>query len=497
MARIGCLLVPSFPLAARLRAEPALAREPLALLDGQRVVAATAPARKAGVRRGLSGPQARALAPSLALAPRDREAEAAARQALLEACEAFSPLVEDAGPGVAYLDLEGCGDEKAALRALLRRCAGLGLPARAGLAGSRVAARLAARLSPDEPTVVQEGRDRVFLAPLPLAQLSPDEKTGRTLERWGIRTIGALAALPEAQLVARLGQPAWLLRRLSLGEDPKPLIPRRRPAEFREGLSLEWALCELEPFTAAAEPLVTRLCARLEAAALACRSLGVTLTLDPSGIDERRIQLAAPTRDARTLLGLLRLELAARPPVSPIVGVALSAEPDRAREVQLSLFAPASPSPDLLSTMLARLSALLGPDRLGSPKPVSGHAPERFAVAPYAPPPAPLGPPVEGALERGGPFCAVRVLRPEVPLEVLVGERLSPPRPTQVRSTGGALPISGRVTVASGPWRVEEAWWGDAPVARDYWDLELSDGALYRVFLDRASGRWFADGVYD
>jgi protein ImuB len=511
-ARIACLLVPSFPLAARLRAEPELSRLPAAVLQGSgaaaKVVGATTLARRAGVASGLSAPQARALLPALTLRPRDEPAEAAAQQALLEAAEAFSPVVEEAGPGVAYLDLTGCGDEKAALRSLVRRCGALGLSARAGCAGSRVAARLAARLSAGEPTVVVEGQDRRFLAPLPLGHLRPDERTAKTLERWGLRSIGALAQLPEAQLAARLGKPGWLLRRLALGEDPKPLIPRRKPAVFREGVSLEWTLSELEPFAAAAEPLVQRLCARLEAASLSCRALSLSLSLEPSGADERLIRLAAPTRDARTLLGLLRLELATRPPAAPLSGFALTAEPDRARETQLSLFGPAAPSPDLLSTTIARLCALLGPDRLGSPKTVSGHRPERFAVAPYEPPAAdggfpfgerPDASPLDGAdakLERGRPFCAVRALRPAVPLEVLVGG--TPPRPTQLSSLEAeGFPVSGRVVVASGPWRLEEGWWQDCPLRRDYWDVELSDGALYRVYLDHAAKAWFADGLYD
>lgn len=502
-ARIACLLVPSFPLAARLRAEPELSRLPAAVLQGSgaaaKVVGATTIARRAGVASGLSAPQARALLPALTLRPRDEHAEAAAQQALLEAAEAFSPVVEEAGPGVAYLDLSGCGDEKAALRSLTRRCGALGLSARAGCAGSRVAARLAARLSAGEPTVVVEGQDRQFLAPLPLGHLRPDERTGKTLERWGLRSIGALAQVPEAQLVARLGKPGWLLRRLALGEDPKPLIPRRKPAVFREGLSLEWALTELEPFAAAAEPLVQRLCARLEASSLSCRALSLSLSLEPSGADERAIRLAAPTRDARTLLGLLRLELATRPPAAPLSGFSLTAEPDRARQTQLSLFGPAAPSPDLLSTTIARLCALLGPDRLGSPKTVEGHRPERFALAPYEPPPVPDFSPLDGVearLERSRPFCAVRALRPAVPLEVLTGG--TPLRPTQLRSLEAeGFPVSGRVVVASGPWRLEEGWWQDCPLRRDYWDVELSDGALYRIYLDYAAKAWFADGLYD
>ena len=57
--------------------------------------------------------------------------------------------------------------------------------------------------------------------------------------------------------------------------------------------------------------------------------------------------------------------------------------------------------------------------------------------------------------------------------------------------------IEGRVQVASGPWGLEEGWWEETPLARDYWDVELTGGGLYRLFRDRRSGDWFVDGIYD
>jgi len=51
--------------------------------------------------------------------------------------------------------------------------------------------------------------------------------------------------------------------------------------------------------------------------------------------------------------------------------------------------------------------------------------------------------------------------------------------------------------VAAGPWGIEEGWWREAPVTREYWDVELAAGGLWRLFRDAASGGWFADGAYD
>ena len=219
--------------------------------------------------------------------------------------------------------------------------------------------------------------------------------------------------------------------------------------------------------------------------------LDVSLVLDPDGCDTRSVDLPAPTRDVKTLLSLLKLSLEGRPPGAAVTGFSLSAVPDAPRRGQLTLFGPAEIAPDRLAATLAKLFALLGEGRLGAPKTVDGHRPERFSLEPFAPPP----PPPERRLPKTGRgLLAVRVLRPAVPLEVLLdGER-----PVSMRTLSGddAGP-SGGVRVASGPWRMEEGWWLDAPATRAYWDVELSGGGLYRVYRDETGGEWFADGIYD
>src|SRR5262249_40240381 len=152
---------------------------------------------------------------------------------------------------------------------------------------------------------------------------------------------------------------------------------------------------------------------------------------------------------------------------------------------------PAALSPDRLATTIARLAALLGADRVGSPRALDGHRPERYTYSEsgYAPPPPPTlrTPPRAG---RG--LLSVRVLRPPVPLEVIVGEPAvgsNPPHPNPLPPTRGkreclrgqgeggdlfphllslksspdaALAIAGSVRVAAGPWSLEEGWWTDS-----------------------------------
>jgi hypothetical protein len=194
----------------------------------------------------------------------------------------------------------------------------------------------------------------------------------------------------------------------------------------------------------------------------------------------------------------VRLELEARPPGAPVAAFTFVAHPDRPREAQLSMYGPAALSPDKLATTLARLFALLGPDRVGSPRPVDGHRPERFALIEYSPPPPPE---VRREPRAGRGLLAVRVLRPPVEIEVLTtGNGEEAPVEIRALATDEAAKrprVEGDVKVASGPWGLEEEWWAEDPAGRDYWDVEIAGRGLYRIYRERSTGVWYADGVYD
>jgi protein ImuB len=328
-----------------------------------------------------------------------------------------------------------------------------------------------------------------------LQRLAPEVDVAETLERWGVRSVGDFARLPPSRIASRLGRLGRELHSTARGLDPRPLMPREPPPTFHEGMSLEWPLVALEPFLFVGRAALDRLCRRLESRGFACQRLELEMRLEPEGFQSRAVDLPAPTCDVKTLLTLVRLELEARPPGAPVAGFTFVAHPDRPREAQLSIYGPAALSPDRLATTLARLFALLGPDRVGSPRPVDGHRPERFALVDFSPPPPPE---VHREPRAGRGLLAVRVLRPPIEIEVLTDET----SPVEIRSTVHAEEarrprIEGTVKVASGPWGLEEDWWADDPAGRDYWDVEIAGRGLYRIYRERATGVWYADGIYD
>ena len=490
MTRLACFYVPMFPLAARLRSEPSLLEEAVAVVEGNgggaHVVAATRRARKKGIAPGQTLAQARSIMPKLIARGRDAECERTAQEALIEVAETFSPRIEDAGHGIVFMDIDGMerhyASEEELAKAAMGAADAMALPARVGIAASKLAARVAAEL-PKSPTVVAAGDEASFLAPLPLTRLSPEIEAATMLQRFGLQSIGDLARLPESDIASRLGEIGRELHWAARGIDPRPLTPRALPPEFREGMELEWPLVALEPFLFIANAALDRLAKRMEMQGFACKRIEMTLTLEPDGFDARGIDLPAPTRDVKTMLTLLRLDLEKRPPGAPVIGFSFTAHPDRPRRAQLSLFGPAAISPEKLATTIARLISILGEGRVGMPVTVDGHLPERFDVAPYAPPPPPD---LRPAPPRGRGLAALRVFRPPKPVEV----KMDASSISSMRGDG----IEGSVVLSSGPWRIEEGWWRGSPEFREYWDVELDRGGTYRVY---ENGEWYVDARYD
>ena len=490
MSRIACLLVPDLAVAAACRAEPPLAGRLLALSETNaphaRIVAVSAGARSRGVRAGHTIAQARTIAADLIVRRRDLAAERSAVRALADVAASLASRVEVTADGV-FLDVDGAAhlvaNETALATALVARAARVGLTARAGVGAGMTVARLAALGAADGVDVVPAGGECGFLAALPLTCLGPEPALLATLERWGVRRLGDLARLPIAEVGNRLGPAGAALVRAARGEDARPLAPEPPGAPIEETVDLDYGIDALEPLLFVLRGLVERAVARVGLEGIGCARLGLVLGLEDRSRDERLIGLAAPTRDVKTMLVCVRTELETHPPRAAIVRVAVRAVPEAVRTAQLGLFQPPGPSPERLATTLARLAALCGHDRVGAPAVVDSHRPGAAAVAPFALGTA--GVP-DAAVDRAGRLV-VRALRPPKRVEVFCDRD----RPDFVRGDG----LGGRVVGAAGPWRLVAEWWSDAGCARDYYDLELTDGGLYRCY--REDGRWFVDGVYD
>lgn len=396
---------------------------------------------------------------------------------LMACAQDFSPQVEQTDADTVTLDIDGLGylfgSVHEIANAIARRA---GIPVNVAVAANPDAAFHAAR-GFSGMSIVPQGDEAKFLASLPVALLAPSEETAETLARWGIRTFRDLAVLPDLGVAARLGEEGVQLQQLARGEHERPLVPAEASLRFEEEMELEYPVELLEPLLFVLARLLGDVCRRLEEHALAAIAWRVRLQLENAADHERTIRLPVPMRSQRVFLKLIELDLEKHSPTAPVVKVTIAADPAKPRTTQNGLFIPLSPEPEKLELTLARIAAVVGEENVGSPELVDTHRPGAFRMS------APLQSRLSSTFPRAVAL-AFRAFRP--PLAVKVQ--------TDFISAQG---IRGKIARQAGPWRTSGDWWTANPWSRDEWDIELTDGAFYRIYCEAQTGRWFIEGSYD
>jgi protein ImuB len=314
-------------------------------------------------------------------------------------------------------------------------------------------------------------------------------------ERWGLKTLAQVAKLPRKDVHARLGEEGVYLHKAACGEDASPLVPAGAAAEFLERMVLEWPIEGLEALTFVLSRLTEALSTSLERADRGAVSLTTRLKLVNRTMHERTLNLPAPMRDSKVLRTLIVLDLESNPPSAGIDEVSVECGVVPGRIVQGSLLERALPSPEQLATLTARLRALAGEARVGAPMLLDTHDERPVAQKTFTGASAPLRPAASGPSSASSAASTVlRRYRLPVPARVVV-ERGGPVR--LIPSTG-AIP-SGAIVNRAGPWRTSGRWWSDdkSKWDRDEWDVELANGACYRLARDRETGQWEIEGEMD
>lgn len=407
-----------------------------------------------------------------------------ATEALAELAATFSPEIEITAPGTVVFSIRGLrrliGPPHEIAAEIARRGVEQGLVADLAIAGDPDSAVLAATNFPGV-TLVAPGKEAEHLGKIPLARVPMDEELRQTLERWGLRTLEDVAALPPIGLVERLGEEGLRLYELALGRRRRPLRVSPPAASYRERLELEDPVTELEPLLFLLRRLLSELCRRLEANAAATHRITTELELEDRSVHRRTLELPLAQVRVEPLLKLIELDLEAHPPPAAVTAITLWLDPAPARRRQGGLFAPAGPEPEKLQMTLARIAAMVGKENVGFPELVDTYRPDAFLMRPAGGDPQ--------AAEERSPCLAFRWFRPPRPAVVKVREGA----PAHVAAPG----VAGSVAEAAGPWRSSGEWWTGAGWDREEWDVALTDGGLYRLFEVRGASRWFVEGEYD
>jgi len=318
------------------------------------------------------------------------------------------------------------------------------------------------------------------------------------LHKWGIHTLGQFAALDREQLGARLGPEAIRMWERANGQSDRMLKLIRPPESFEESFEFENEIETAEPLLFMLRRFLEQFAIQLSGIYLVTKELTLRITFTNKQIYERIFKIPQPTNNVDLLFRMLHTHLENFKSEYPIVAVALSAQPIRPAREQFGLFEITLRNPHQLSETLARLTALLGADRVGTPILEETHRPDAFRIEPFTWTLAFA--PGNGGRSSATPHSQHQA-RSSSPLHMLRSalRRFRPPAATSMFVSGQrhlqSETIRGQVVDQRGPYLFSGNWWDEKSWARAEWDLQLEAGEL--VLAHESQGTWKLDGMYD
>jgi protein ImuB len=496
--------------------------EPSAAMFANRVVAATPAAREQGVARGMRRRVAQARCSELAVIDRDEAREARMFEPVVAALDDMTPRIEVSRPGTCGLAMRGpsryFGGDTAVAEMVRARMVGAldgRTDVRIGVADGPFAAGLAARTA-SGIRVIEQGLTPAFLRPLPVTVLDRDDLCD-VVQRLGLRTLGAFADLPAADVLARFGDEGRAAHRLAGGFDERPPDARLPRPDWSVSAEIDPPADRIDRVAFCARTLAEELHGRLAAEGMACTRVAIEAETE-HGEELVRLWRHEGALSAAAVSDRVRWQLdgwlngsAVTRPTGGIVRVALV--PDEvvpAQGRQLGFWGGETEVDERAARVAARLQGQLGPEAVRVPEVRGGrHPDEQLVLVPAAsvelrgrslgrldgdnP-----GAPWPGRLPRPSP---ARVLPRPVPVALtttdgtnvsVTGRGLVSAAPTQLRVDGH----DHDVTAWSGPWLVDERWWdvdGHRRAAR--FQILTADGLARLVVCEH--GQWSITAVWD
>lgn len=302
------------------------------------------------------------------------------------------------------------------------------------------------------------------------------------LRRWGIETLGQFAALDKEAVGARLGPIGLQLWERARGKTTRLLKLVPIPETFEEAFEFENEIETSEPLLFMLRRFLQQFSVRLGALHLVASELQLQITFSDKTSYRHQFKIPEPTNNVEVLFRMLHTHLENFTSASPILAVALKAEATKPSFEQFHLFETALRDPARLTETLARLTGLLGAERVGTPVVEETHRPDAFRMEPFS-------------WQRNGTktdvaplrSCALRRFRSPAPASMLLVKN----RPAHFRSAK----LQGEVRAEKGPYTASGNWWDEKAWARAEWDLELENGALCQCHV--SAGQWALDGLYD
>ena len=492
--RMACINLPVFPIQLLLRQNPDWCNRPVAVVDFDRpqgtILLINERARALRIRPGMRYAAGLSLAGDLRAAVVSERAIDAAVALVCKRLGAYSPGVAPAPAeaGVFWLDASGLERLYGSLnhwaqeiRTNLKR---IGFQVTVVLGFKRFATYALAKASQGITIFKTPAEEQKAAMSVQLDYLALEPQTQDLLLKLGIQTVGEFIALPPSGIAERFGPQAYRLHQQACGKLDLPFTPLKPTAPFSKDIELDYPEKDVNRLTAIIQQLLDPLLQTLIQRGRLVSKLEVRFQFERIGSHTESLRPAAPTRDDRLLLELIRLRLhnASSLP-DGVVQLKLTARCVAATPRQNHLL-DVRPRRDLdaANRGLARVRAEFGDESVVSAQLREAHLPEgQFTWEP------------------------LRKLVPARPRPVLTGSLIR-----RIKSRASVLPARTQSRHKSevwmrpnfcretmlrscGPYMVSGGWWQRA-VQRAYHFAETRSGEILWIYYDRFRRRWFQQG---
>jgi protein ImuB len=469
---------------------------------GLLIHAVTTAAAERGARPGARLTDARALDPSLVAIPADPDGDAAFLRRFAKWAGRWSPLVEVDGADALRLDVTGVahlfGGEEGLIADIRRRFSKAGFTARIAIAPTAPASWALSHFDGDE------------LLPLHVSALRLDPDTVRTLERLGLKTIGALLDMPRLALARRFRGGADVVDALDrmFGRKSEPLTAPPENAPPRVALRLEEPATHPEAAGQALDRLIPGLARELQQRHLGVRRLSLIGYRIDGSLAAASVATAIPSRDPKHLQRLLADKTVTLNPEYGFDAFALVADWTESLDAAQESLVEEPSGERELARLVDRLTVKLGLERVRRPQPEESHLPEKASG--WIPAVSSL------RAKRSNP----EKKRPDC--RALSGLAMTAGRPQRLLDRPEAIDViyatpEGMprrfvwrravhdIARAEGPERIAPEWWRQPSSARlrDYYKVEDSSGRRYWIYREGLIGdgrggapNWYIHGLF-
>ena len=494
--RIAAICFPELIINRMIRKQPELGEMPFAFARTERgarvIISANKLSQQKGVRSGMTVADGKAIVPELRLFDYKPEEIQKILSALAEWCIRFSPQVAVDFPDGLLVDAIGCthlwGGEKNYLADIQQRFDTFGYTIQTAMADTIGTAWAVSRYGASG-TIVPPGKQAEFLFNLPAIALRPENLALERLEKLGLKTIGSFMNMPRTALLRRFGK--GLLTRLgqAMGDEPEILDPVKVVAPYEERLPCLEPIRTAKGIEIGMKMLLEMLCQRLGNESKGLRKCELHCYRIDGQIKKIETGTSRPSRNPVHLFRLFEQEIQK---IAPGLGIELFVLTAPIVEplsvIQDALWSVSATDEVSVAELLDRLAGKVGAKSIHRYLPAEHHWPE-YSVKESAALTESTA--IEWRTDLPRPLHLLKV--PE-PIEVSVPVPDYPPMLFRYKG------LVHNVKKADGPERIEQEWWIEAGLFRDYYCIEDELGARYWLFrageYGSGNARWFVHGFF-